>query len=504
MKPNRLGVFDFLAGLRACGLAGLRACGLAGLRACGLAALAWLALASAAFAQTSLIKSEYPGPASQRTDVRSPNNKVETLGDSGCQTTIYGYEATSTQLIVKTTGQPRSCSFADLKFILNGKSYDLEGIDTNFFVNSRGSYVWKENPNANAWIWFNIGTRLPADALEKATGSLGVYEYACKSNQSCLTSSRINVAATEPLVAAAAGASLQTATSLQPTPSTGQGQCRYFDNFKDNNDGTVTDPRSGTVWQRCALGQRWNSSGCVGEGKGFPWWDAMRAAKADRSLDKSDWRLPTKNEVMSIVGEYGSCYKSFSLLNRAVSTVFQPVNSSGDLGNFWTASQTENKNSAYTVSFDRGYEGRASERGYPKAVRFVRTGQASAVNEFNRELSKIGQYEAADIAQTRKLEQETAANAQKLRDQAAANAANEARNKTQSAATQQRSGDYEFISQAPRNGEIATWVARCRSGGDAVVTKRDSASSVCFWRNNNAARCESIGVEAAVRKACAE
>jgi hypothetical protein len=90
-----------------------------------------------------------------------------------------------------------------LKFILNGKSYDLEGIDTNFYVNSRGSYVWKENPNANAWIWFNIGTRLPADALEKATGSLGVYEYACKSNQNCLTFSRIDIVSTEPLVAAA-------------------------------------------------------------------------------------------------------------------------------------------------------------------------------------------------------------------------------------------------------------------------------------------------------------
>jgi hypothetical protein len=31
-------------------------------------------------------------------------------------------------------------------------------------------------------------------------------------------------------------------------------KCVFFDKFKDNNDGTVTDPRNGLVWKRFAEG----------------------------------------------------------------------------------------------------------------------------------------------------------------------------------------------------------------------------------------------------------
>ena len=215
-------------------------------------------------------------------------------------------------------------------------------------------------------------------------------------------------------------------------PSVWAQTCTYFDDFKDNGNGTVTDPRSNTVWQRCAVGQSWNGSGCAGEGKEMSWWDAMRAAKTDRYLAKADWRLPTVTEAGSIVGQYSAC--AGSPFNRAVSTVFQPLKSNGELGRFWTTSQaksTYGHPAAHIFAFNIGNDDHYLYHQFNSAVRFVRAGHSSAVNEFNRELSKLEQEATARIAQTRKLEQEAAADAQKLRDQAAANAANEARNNAQ-------------------------------------------------------------------------
>lgn len=34
--------------------------------------------------------------------------------------------------------------------------------------------------------------------------------------------------------------------------------------YIDNGDGTVTDTRTGLTWMRCALGQTWDGSTCVG------------------------------------------------------------------------------------------------------------------------------------------------------------------------------------------------------------------------------------------------
>jgi hypothetical protein len=33
-----------------------------------------------------------------------------------------------------------------------------------------------------------------------------------------------------------------------------QSECGSFEGFVDNKDGTVTDPRFGTIWKRCAEG----------------------------------------------------------------------------------------------------------------------------------------------------------------------------------------------------------------------------------------------------------
>jgi Protein of unknown function (DUF1566) len=195
-------------------------------------------------------------------------------------------------------------------------------------------------------------------------------------------------------------------------------QCVYFDAFKDNGDGTVTDPRSNTVWQRCALGQRWNGSGCDGEVKEIRWWDAMRAAKAERLAGKTDWRLPTKAELESITSKDDECKKKSP--SRAVSTQFYKVWNSGYMGVFWSSSPyVGDANEAWVVGFNDGNSEGDARHG-PGFVRLVRAGQSLGIGEFNREFAKIGQYEAAYAAQLRKQEKE-----------AASNAANVARNNSQ-------------------------------------------------------------------------
>jgi hypothetical protein len=82
----------------------------------------------------------------------------------------------------------------------------------------------------------------------------------------------------------------------------GNPACQYFDGFADNGDGTVTDPRNGLIWKRCSEGNEWDGSQCRGTAKELYWLDAMSAAKNSNYVGKNDWRLPTKDELVNVVG----------------------------------------------------------------------------------------------------------------------------------------------------------------------------------------------------------
>lgn len=77
--------------------------------------------------------------------------------------------------------------------------------------------------------------------------------------------------------------------------------CQHYSGYTDNNDGSITDPRTQIVWQRCYSGQSWDGTTCQGQVKGYSWFQAMRLAKNNVSLGKSDWRLPTRKELQSII-----------------------------------------------------------------------------------------------------------------------------------------------------------------------------------------------------------
>ncbi|MCC5827396.1 DUF1566 domain-containing protein [Alkalimonas sp.] len=64
--------------------------------------------------------------------------------------------------------------------------------------------------------------------------------------------------------------------------------------YADNGDGTVTDILTNLTWQRCTVGQHWNGEMCEGEASSFYWDDAI-------ALSKDGWRLPTIEELKSLV-----------------------------------------------------------------------------------------------------------------------------------------------------------------------------------------------------------
>lgn len=72
----------------------------------------------------------------------------------------------------------------------------------------------------------------------------------------------------------------------------------------DNGDGTVTDPRSGLMWARCALGQS-DTTRCSGDPSYLDWQDALRDARTRNTTNwkgHADWRLPNAKEMASLLG----------------------------------------------------------------------------------------------------------------------------------------------------------------------------------------------------------
>lgn len=181
-----------------------------------------------------------------------------------------------------------------------------------------------------------------------------------------------------------------------------QAACKFFDGFKDNNNGTVTDPRNGLVWKRCAEGFTWTGSACAGSEVIVNWFDAMRAAKDSRFLGKSDWRIPTKAEVEAVVGKYDDCERNDSKNGEYAA--------SKDIahlpGYVWTSSpNVGSAGGAWYVNFGNGsFDYYAVRDGDSYEVRLVRASQSSggkAASEFNNENKRVLAYDREQAAKAR-------------------------------------------------------------------------------------------------------
>jgi hypothetical protein len=135
--------------------------------------------------------------------------------------------------------------------------------------------------------------------------------------------------------------------------------------FADNQDGTVTHKLTGLIWQHCSIGQTWDkaTSTCTGSAATYIY-NAALALKSSFA-GHSDWRVPTANELASIV--------KYDAENTAINTtIFPNTPTGGSTSAFWSSSPyVGNTNDAWLVNFDYALVSRGS-RSSSLAVRLVR------------------------------------------------------------------------------------------------------------------------------------
>ncbi len=71
--------------------------------------------------------------------------------------------------------------------------------------------------------------------------------------------------------------------------------------FIKHADGTVTDTRTGLMWMRCHKGENWSGEYCLGVPQRFDWPRIIADSGRERTGGYTDWRLPNKNELASIM-----------------------------------------------------------------------------------------------------------------------------------------------------------------------------------------------------------
>ena len=133
----------------------------------------------------------------------------------------------------------------------------------------------------------------------------------------------------------------------------------------DSGNGTVTDTRTGLMWDRCARGL--SGVGCAtGAASTFTWQGALNAAATIGSYKGfSDWRLPNVKELRSLVEEcrFNPSINEFAFPNPSPSF-------------FWSGSPYAEVVATYAwgVYFDVG-NASVGDRSVAYRVLLVRAGQ---------------------------------------------------------------------------------------------------------------------------------
>lgn len=132
--------------------------------------------------------------------------------------------------------------------------------------------------------------------------------------------------------------------------------------FTLHSDGTVTHNNTGLMWMRCSLGQTWDGSTCAGNSSTYTWENALAAVQIHSFAGHSDWRLPNKNELASLVEQ------------RCVSPAINSMVFPNTLGYWSWSSSPSFSGGAWYVRFDEGYVLNSSKSGLGQ-IRLVRAGQ---------------------------------------------------------------------------------------------------------------------------------
>jgi len=140
------------------------------------------------------------------------------------------------------------------------------------------------------------------------------------------------------------------------------GQCRSLDNLVINGDGTVTDNATGLMWQQATAPGT------------YIWEEALVYCEGLELAGYSDWRLPNRNELQSIV--------DYSTYSPSIDTTFFPGT---EVSGYWSSTtDAYNTSCAWFVSFFHGNL-RGNMPNFNKSnysyVRAVRAGQCGSFGD---------------------------------------------------------------------------------------------------------------------------
>jgi hypothetical protein len=148
------------------------------------------------------------------------------------------------------------------------------------------------------------------------------------------------------------------------------------DRYIDHGDGTITDTETGLMWKRCLEGL--SGVNCEeGEIERYTWDEAVKRFKDVAYAGYTDWRLPTIDELKTLVHCSKGVNKKNGWCNKGSE---KPTINQQDFPNtkalrVWSGSPYAYLSDyAWYVYFSNGYSG-ASSRSYRYAVRLVRGGQ---------------------------------------------------------------------------------------------------------------------------------
>lgn len=140
-------------------------------------------------------------------------------------------------------------------------------------------------------------------------------------------------------------------------------QLHAYGNYADNSNGTITDNKTGLIWQKCSMGYN-NDATCSDDGNTTnntaTWVNAVSYCESLNLASQTDWRLPNVKELKTLV--------DYSTYNPSINNLF-----TNTVANYYWSSSTNVLNTSYAwvVNFGYGdtYSGGKTNSYYVRCVR---------------------------------------------------------------------------------------------------------------------------------------